>query len=93
MFKLFAAAPLKGKVSAIPEITGQDLLKNGLNLVYFVIGIVAVIMIIFSGYQYLTSNGDPAKAATAMKTILYAVIGLVVAAVAFAITNFVMGNV
>ena len=77
----------------IPHITGQDLLKNGLNTVYFIIGIVAVIMIVFSGYQYLTANGDSAKAATAMKTILFAMIGLVVAASAFAITSFVMGNV
>ncbi|HMQ09425.1 MAG TPA: hypothetical protein PKC31_01105 [Candidatus Nanoperiomorbaceae bacterium] len=77
----------------IPHIKGQDLLKNGLNTVYFIIGIVAVIMIVFSGYQYLTANGDSAKAATAMKTILFAMIGLVVAASAFAITSFVMGNV
>ncbi len=77
----------------IPKITGQALLKNGLNTAYFIIGIVAVIMIVFSGYQYLTANGDSGKAATAMKTILFAVAGLVVAASAFAITSFVMGNV
>ncbi len=91
MLDLFAAS-IKSSVS-IPQVSGQALLKNGLNLVYFVIGIVAVIMIIFSGYQYLTANGDSGKAATAMKTILFAVIGLVVAASAFAITSFVMGNV
>lgn len=79
--------------ASVPKIKGQDLLKNGLNTVYFIIGIVAVIMIIFSGYQYLTANGDSAKAATAMKTILFSVVGLVVAASAFAITSFVMGNV
>jgi cytochrome bd-type quinol oxidase subunit 2 len=92
MISLFGAK-IKGSDINIPEITGQALLKNGLNLVYFILGIVAVIMIIFSGYQYLTANGDPGKAATAMKTILFSVIGLVVVASAFAITSFVMGNV
>lgn len=77
----------------VPKITGQALLKNGLNTAYFVVGMIAIIMIIFSGYQYLTANGDSGKAATAMKTILFAIVGLVVVASAFAITSFVMGNV
>ncbi|MGE5309937.1 MAG: hypothetical protein ACM3JF_02555 [Sphaerimonospora mesophila] len=92
MMQLFAAS-IKGQDVNIPEVSGQVLLKNGLNMVYFLIGAVAVIMIIYSGYQYVTADGDSGKAATAMKTILYSVIGLVVAASAYAITSFVMGNI
>lgn len=91
MEKIFAAVISKDKV-AIPKVTGNDLLTNGLNIVYAVVGMVAVVMIIFAGYQYLTANGDSAKASNAMKTILYAVIGLVVVIMAFAITNFIAGR-
>jgi len=76
----------------IPTVSGGSLLTNGLNIVYFALGAVAVIMIILSGYQYLTSNGEPEKSKKAMSSILYAVIGLVVVVSAFAITNFVFGR-
>jgi hypothetical protein len=90
MFNLLAK--ISNASVGIPALSGGDLLKNVLNIVYFAIGIVAVVIVVFAGYQYVTSNGDSAKAATAMKTILYAVIGLVVAISAFAITNFVVGR-
>jgi len=76
----------------IPTVSGQSLVTNGLNIVYYVLGAVAVVMIILSGYQYLTSNGEPEKAKKAMQSILYAIIGLVVVIGAFAITNFVFGR-
>ncbi len=89
----FAATLKQGGEVDIPTVDGNTLLANLLNLVYFVLGIVAVIFIIMAGYRYLTSNGDPAKAQKAMQTILYAVIGLVVVVAAFAITNFVFGRI
>ncbi len=58
-----------------------------------VLGIVAVIVIIIGGFTYITSNGDAAKLTKARNTILYGVIGLVVALLAFAIVNFVLDNV
>ena len=61
-----------------------------LNTVFVVIGIVAVIMIILGGVSYATSQGDPGKAAKAKNTIMYAIIGLVVVLLAFAIVNFVL---
>ena len=94
---LLAAVPVcrnatdTGCVS-IPKQDGTALMTNGLNMVYFVLGALAVIIIILAGYQYLTANGEPAKAQKAMQTILYAVIGLVVVVCAFAITNFVFGG-
>jgi len=92
-FKLFAAQLQGGKGDVnIPTVSGNDLLTNGLNAVYFILGMIAIIIIVMSGFRYVTSNGDPGKAQKAMQTILYAAIGLVVVIAAFAITNFVTGR-
>ena len=64
-----------------------------INVVIGVIGFVAVAFIIFGGYQYTTSAGDPGKVKKAKDTILYGIIGLVVAMLAYAIVNFVLSNV
>ena len=64
-----------------------------INVVIGVIGFVAVAFIIFGGFQYTTSAGDPGKVKKAKDTILYGIIGLVVAMLAYAIVNFVLTNV
>lgn len=64
-----------------------------INVALSVLGIVAVIMIIIGGVTYTTSNGDASKVQKAKNTILYGVIGLVVALLAFAIVNFVLSNI
>ncbi|MBQ3440933.1 hypothetical protein IJG27_01310 [Candidatus Saccharibacteria bacterium] len=63
-----------------------------INAVIYVLGIVAAIFIIVGGVNYMTSAGDAAKIEKAKKTILYAVIGLVIAALTFAIVNFVIAG-
>lgn len=60
------------------------------NVLMFIIGAVAVIMVIIGGFQYVTSQGDSSKTTTAKNTILYAVIGLIVALLAYAIVQFVV---
>lgn len=62
-----------------------------LNSIIAVIGIVAVIFIVIGGVNYMTSQGDPGKLKKAKDTILYACIGLVVCALAFAIVNWTIG--
>lgn len=64
-----------------------------INVMIGVIGFVAVAFIIFGGFQYTTSAGDPGKVKKAKDTILYGIIGLVVAMLAYAIVNFVLSNV
>ena len=64
-----------------------------INVILSVLGIVAVIVIILGGFTYITSNGDAAKVTKGKNIILYGVIGLVVALLAFAIVNFVLGSV
>ena len=71
----------------------MEVVQTILNVIISVLGIVTVIMIILGGVQYITSQGDPAKATKARNTILYGVIGLVVALLAFAIVNFVLKEV
>jgi multisubunit Na+/H+ antiporter MnhB subunit len=56
-----------------------------------VLGAIAVIMIVIGGIRYTLSNGESAAITGAKNTILYAVIGLVVALLAYAIVNFVLG--
>jgi len=58
-------------------------------MAYFIGGVLAVIMVIIGGLNYVTSSGDSGKTAKAKNTILYAVIGIVVIIFAFAITTFI----
>jgi ABC-type Fe3+ transport system permease subunit len=62
-----------------------------INVLLFVIGILCVIMIIFGGIRYTTSTGDKTRVDAAKNTIIYAVVGLVVAIVAYALVNWVFG--
>jgi lysylphosphatidylglycerol synthetase-like protein (DUF2156 family) len=60
------------------------------NWLLFAIGAIAVIMIVWGGIKYATSAGDSNKVTAAKNTILYAVIGLAVAVLAFFVVNFVV---
>ncbi len=59
------------------------------NMLLFLVGAVAVIMLIVGGFRYVTSNGDQNSVTGAKNTIMYALIGIVVAFLAFAAVNFV----
>jgi ABC-type Fe3+ transport system permease subunit len=64
-----------------------------INGIVAILGIVAAIFVIVGGVNYMTSQGDPGKLQKAKNTILYSVIGLIIAALAFAIVNFVVANI
>lgn len=66
-------------------------IQDIVNVLLFVLGAIAVIVIVISGIKYATSDGDSGKVTSAKNTILYAVVGLVVAILAYAIVNFVLG--
>lgn len=70
----------------------QRSIKVVINLLLFLIGAVAVIMIIIGGIRYTLSNGDSSQITGAKNTVLYSVIGLVVALLAYAIVNFVVAQ-
>lgn len=63
-----------------------------INIFSWIVGVVAVIMLIIGGFRYITSGGDSSKVSGAKDTILYAIIGLVVVAMAQIIVRFVLNQ-
>lgn len=70
----------------------SSLVQNTTNLLLFVLGTICVIVIIISGIRFATAAGDPSQIKTARESIIYAVAGLVVAILAYAIVHFVLNN-
>lgn len=62
------------------------------NTLIYIVGAVAVIFLIIGGLRYVVSNGDPKAVTAAKDTILYAIIGIVVAILSYAAVNFVIGR-
>lgn len=62
------------------------------SILLFVVGAVAVIMLIFGGIRYIVSGGDQANVTAAKNTILYAIIGIIVALLAYAAVKFVTSS-
>lgn len=70
-----------------------DVVINIINGVIGVLALVAVIVVVIGGVNYMTSAGDAGKVQKAKNTILYAVIGLTICVLAFAIVNFVISRI
>lgn len=70
----------------------KKIAKNIVNLVSIVVGAVSILMIIYGGFRYITSGGDSGRVGTAKNTLIYAVIGLIVVALAQLIVNFVLST-
>jgi uncharacterized membrane protein len=68
----------------------DQIVKQIINILSLVVGVVAVIMIIFGGLRYITSGGDTGNVTSAKNTILYAVVGLIVVALAQVVVRFVV---
>jgi hypothetical protein len=81
--------------SKVCQAKGTDsvtkIMKSVINILLYIIGIVSVILIIVGGLKYITSAGDSNGVNSAKNTILYSVVGLVIAIMAYAIVNFVLG--
>lgn len=70
---------------------GNFQIKDAVNVALYMIGVIAVIMIIYAGILYITAAGDAGKLAKAKTAIIWAVVGLVVVILSYAIVNFVIG--
>ena len=70
----------------------QALVKQFVNIFLFAVGALSVIMLIWGGIRYTTSAGDSNKVTSAKNTVLYAIVGLVIAILAYAIVNMVMSK-
>lgn len=81
-----------GKTGSKCDDSGVAKTINGVvNILSFILGVAAIIMILVSAFKYITSNGDSNKIAGAKSTLIYALVGLAVAALAQVFVNFVMG--
>ncbi len=63
-----------------------------INILLFVAGLIAVIIIVVGGLRFVTSEGDAASANKAKNSVVYALVGLVLAVLAYAIVNFVLNG-
>lgn len=87
-----AMTTIEGSSASSAKGVDSDLVVTIINWMLFAIGIVAVIMLIYGGFLYATSAGDSNKVTNAKNTILYAIIGLVIAILAFAIVQFIVNS-
>ena len=83
------------KADGMPsELVGENgIFLQITNTILYAVGIIAVIMLIWGGVRYIISGGDSKKVTDAKNTILYAILGLVVALLSYAIVNFVLNIV
>ena len=88
-----------GAVATDPEAADEDpsdqvndIIRLVINIFSLIVGVISVIMIIIGGLKYITSGGDSGNVSGAKNTILYAVIGLVVVALAQVIVRFVLDS-
>jgi hypothetical protein len=69
-----------------------SIFQNVANILIFLVGAISVIMLIIGGLRYVLSSGEASAVKGAKDTILYAIIGIIVASLAFAAVNFVVGK-
>ncbi len=70
----------------------SNILKNATNIVLFIAGALAVIMIIYGSIRFMTAHGDEKQVESARLIVTYSVIGLIIAILAYALVNFVLSN-
>ena len=70
----------------------SNTLKNATNIVLFIAGALAVIMIIYGSIRFMTAHGNEKQVESARLIVTYSVIGLIIAILAYALVNFVLSN-
>lgn len=82
-----------GSCSSGGNSTIDTVLSNVLNLLSLIAGFAGVVMIIISGIRFITAQGDSSGVASARSALTYALVGLVIAALAQVIVHFVLGKI
>lgn len=70
----------------------QEAISTIVDILSWIVGVISVIMIIVGGFRYITSGGASDKVTSAKNTIIYAIIGLIIVALAQFIVNFVLAQ-
>ena len=73
------------------SIAGEGgLISILINFLLWTVGVLSVVMIIFSGFRYITSAGDAAKTKSAQTALTYSIVGLIVAVLAWVIVKMIL---
>lgn len=88
---------LEGTAAACPTGTAETktfntIITEIINLISVIVAVIAVIMIVIAGFRYITSGGSSDKISSAKSTLLYAIIGLIIVALAQVIVRFVLAK-
>ncbi len=81
-----------GCSSDIEESGLAGIARNIVNIFSYIVGAISVIMIIYGGFRYITSGGSSEGVGAAKSTLIYAIIGLIIVALAQIIVQFVLGQ-
>lgn len=92
IIKIIGAIEDQIDVSDIPKGTSFDV-QTVLNWVYGVMGIAAVVFIIYGAVKYLMAQGDPGQIKQGSQAMAFALIGLAIILLAAAVTNFVFNSI
>lgn len=85
------SGPYRGEGQPAELFSGADaVIPKIINLMLFIVGVLAVFMMIYGGIRYVLSGGDNTKVKDAKNTILYAIVGLIVAILGYAIVGWVV---
>lgn len=96
-----AQSPAAQAQTGVNEIGGSSAGNNGsllpmihtaIDVLLFLAGLLSVVMIIWGAIRYITSRGESADVTAAKNTITYAIVGLILAIVAYAIVNFIVSS-
>ncbi len=88
-----AASGASGCSTPAGSPTVNSVINTVINILSAFVGIVAVIMIVFAGFRYVTSGGDSSKVTSAKNTLIYAIVGIVVAGVSQLIVRYVVTKI
>jgi len=83
----------KNAVNIPKPAATPDTITKTLNIVFVIMGAVALLMLVIAGFRYTISQGDANSVAASKRMIIYTIIGLIVISLAAAIVNFVLGRV
>lgn len=86
------AAAARGKDQSADLFGQSGTFRTITNVMLFLVGAISVIMLIIGGLRYVVSGGDSTAVQNAKNTILYAIVGIVVAIMAYAVVSFVIGS-
>jgi hypothetical protein len=82
----------RGADQAVDLFGSAGIFTTITNVMLFIVGAISVIMVVIGGLRYVVSGGNSSNVTTAKNTILYAVVGLIIAIMAYAVINFVIGS-